>query len=239
MDKRMPVVDVSNLDVMRLDVSVEMAKLALKHGPIFAWKGPETGQLRVTMVGPEANWFVMHTHRHHFSHDLGWTPILGEAFGRGLLNMDDPEHARHRKMWNPAFASSYMGAYLPVIQRVIEERTADWPKQDEVDLYTESREITFDIAAGALAGFVSGPEIDRLRHDFYMLLHGYDDVESFEEYMQKAQKTQDEVIMMLLGLIAERRNASAEDVPSDVLGMIVRARDEDGKPLSDDRCWRI
>ena len=214
MDKKIPVVDLSRLDVMALDISEEFARLAMKHGPIFAWQGPETGLMRLTMVGPEANRFVMHTHRHHFSHDLGWTPILGEAFGRGLLNMDDPEHARHRKMWNPAFASAYMGAYLPVIERVIEEKTATWPGRGEVDLYTESREITFDIAAGALAGFGGGPAIDKLRSDFYMLLHGYDDVESFEEYMQKAQKTQGEVIGMLLGLIAERRNAKERTRPA-------------------------
>ncbi|HKP51151.1 MAG TPA: cytochrome P450 [Chloroflexia bacterium] len=231
-----PVVDLSGIDVMAGDVSEGLARLAVEYGPIFGWRvggGPAGGQMRLMMVGPEANRFVMHTHRHHFSHDLGWTPILGEAFGQGLLNMDDPEHARHRKMWNPAFASAYMGAYLPVMQRVIEERTSTWAERAEVDLYTESREITFDIAAGALAGFGTGPTTDRLRRHFYFLLHGYTEHETFEEYMAKAQQVQSELLGVLLAMIAERRNASPGERPGDVLAMIVHARDEEGNTLPD------
>src|SRR5215207_8524937 len=153
-----------------------LARLALEHGPVFRWTLPEdsplSGQDRVFLVGPEANRFVLHTHRDHFSHDRGWTPVLGEMFGRGLLNMDDPDHARHRKMWNPAFTSAYMESYLPVIQRVIAERTADWAEQESVDVYTEAREITFDIAAAALGGFQIGERVDRLRHLFYTMLYG-------------------------------------------------------------------
>jgi cytochrome P450 len=231
-----PLVDLSGLDIMAGGISEGLARLAVEHGPIFKWGvsgGPGVGGMRLMMVGPEANRFVMHTHRHHFSHDLGWTPILGAAFGQGLLNMDDPEHARHRKMWNPAFTSAYMGAYLPVIQRVIEERTSTWAARGEVDLYAESREITFDIAAGVLAGFGTGPATDRLRSHFYFLMHGYDEKETFEKYMAKAQQVQSELLGMLLGMIARRRDASAEEHPGDVLAMIVHARDEEGNALPD------
>src|SRR5690242_19182039 len=127
-----PLVDVSHFDAAFANgqLSAVMARQAMEHGPIFRWvasNGPEAGWTRVSMIGPEANRFVMNTHREHFSHDLGWTPLVGEVFGKGLLNMDDPEHARHRRMWNPAFASGYMDAYLPVMQRVIEQRTRQWP----------------------------------------------------------------------------------------------------------------
>src|SRR3712207_3497659 len=79
-----------------------LAELALEHGPIFrvVWS-PEFQP--VYLVGPEANRFVLHTHRDHFSHERGWTPIIGPLFGRGILNMDGEEHARQRKMMNPAF----------------------------------------------------------------------------------------------------------------------------------------
>jgi cytochrome P450 len=87
------------------------ARMAIEHGLILRHRaegGPQAGAEFVFMVGPEANRFVLQTHREHFSHALGWTPLIGESLGRGLLNMDDPEHARHRKMWNPAFASASM-----------------------------------------------------------------------------------------------------------------------------------
>jgi cytochrome P450 len=237
-----PLIDVSAMDsaYWHGTLSSVMARLAIEHGPIFRWvsSAPEEGgQQRVTMVGPEANRFVMHTHRQHFSHDLGWSPLVGETFGRGLLNMDDPDHAVHRKMWNPAFAAAYMDAYLPVMQRVIQERTATWPSRGEIDIYAESREITFDIAAAALAGFDTGEHTDHLRRLFATLLHGFDTEEGsdFASMWAKYNAAREELIMMLVRMIHERRNAPTEERPRDVLGLIVHARDDEGHALNDEQ----
>jgi cytochrome P450 len=234
----LPVVDFSGDQIMSGQFPSLQAHMALEHGPIYKWSidaGMDAGEY-VFMVGPEANRFVLHTGREHFSHDLGWTPIIGDSLGKGLLNMDDPEHASHRKMWNPAFTSAYMETYLPVIQRVIAERTRHWPEHDTVDVYTEAREITFDAAAAALAGFRTGVEVDRLRALFYTLLHGFDDSQgSGEMLMERMLRARDELGAMLLNLIAERRHMPEAQQPRDVVGMIVRARDEQGRALSDEQ----
>jgi cytochrome P450 len=216
------------------------ARMAIEHGPILRHRaegGPQAGEEFVFMVGPEANRFVLQAHREHFSHGLGWTPLIGESLGRGLLNMDDPEHARHRKMWNPAFASASMATYLPIMQQVIAERTATWVEQGMVDVYHEAREITFDVAAAALAGFRTGAEVDRLRELFYILLHGFEvGFESWEQFFERQLRARDEVARMLLTLIAARRVAPGD--PSggrDVLSMIVHARDEQGQMLGDEQ----
>src|SRR6478609_112275 len=140
----LPQLRIDDDDIMGGRMPTVIAQQAEAHGPIFQRTivdGPWTGQRFVWLVGPEANRFVFHSHRDHFSHDLGWTPIIGETMGKGLLNMDDPEHAVHRRMWNPAFAAAYMSAYLPLIQRVIADRTRNWPERAEIDLYREAREI--------------------------------------------------------------------------------------------------
>ncbi len=237
-----PLIDVSPMDAAYWNgqLASMMASLAVEHGPIFRWvssAAEDSGQQRVSMIGPEANRFVMNSHRQYFSHDLGWTPFIGDMFGRGLLNMDDPEHAIHRKMWNPAFAAAYMDTYLPVMQRVIEGRTSTWPARGEVDIYAESRQITFDIAAAALAGFDTGEQVDHLRHLFAILLHGFDDASDtdFAEMMAKFNSARDELIMMLIRMIYERRNAPTEERPRDVLGLIVHARDEEGHSLTDEQ----
>lgn len=70
-----------------------LAQAALAHGPIFRAlipAGRDAGREVVFMAGPAANRFVLHTHREHFSHDQGWTPVLGAAVGQGLLNEDQP-----------------------------------------------------------------------------------------------------------------------------------------------------
>ena len=237
-----PLIDVSRLDAAysRGDLCKVMADIAVENGPLYRWVASspeEEGQMRLSMVGPEANRFVMNTHRQHFSHEIGWSPLINDAFGRGLLTMDDPEHAVHRKMWNPAFAAAYMDTYLPVMQHVIEERTATWPSRGEVDIYAESRQITFDIAAAALAGFDTGEQVDRLRHLFAILLHSFDDGQEvdFAEMFARFEAARNELVMMLIRMIYERRNAPTEERPRDVLGLIVHARDEKGNALTDEQ----
>jgi retinoid hydroxylase len=235
----MPAIHFTGEDIMSGALPTLLARAAMEHGPIFRLpihQGYEAGQQFIFMVGPEANRFVFHTHRDHFSHDLGWTPLIGEDLGRGLLNMDDPEHARHRKMWNPAFTNACMEAYLPIIARVIDERTRRWPERDSVDVYDEARQITFDAAAAALAGFQPGPEVDRLRELFYVLLHGFDPgQETWETFINHLRQARHELAGMLLTMIHARRAASEDEQPRDVLGMIVRARDEQGAALSDEQ----
>ena len=129
------------------------AGVAAEHGPIFKWaasEGPEEGSVSCHH-GRSRGQPLCNAHPPRpFQPRPRLDPSLGEVFGKGLLNMDDPEHAVHRKMWNPAFASAYMGAYLPVMQKVIEERTRAWLDTPDVDLYAECRHLTFDIASAAL-----------------------------------------------------------------------------------------
>lgn len=218
-----------------------MAAMAQEHGPIFKREFGTplaSGATRlVYMVGPDANKFVLHTHRNCFSNSLGWTPVLGPFFGKGLLNMDGDEWARHRKMMNPAFTAAYMAAYLPVINRVIRARTSDWLERGEVDLYEEAREIAFDVAAAVLGGLKTGAHVDELRRLFYAILHGEFDreAETWEQFRARLERVEAQLRGLLLPLIAARREASSNGAPTDVLGMMVNARDEGGQALSDDQ----
>jgi cytochrome P450 len=207
-----------------------LARQAQECGPVLRWTipiGKLAGREAVFLVGPEANRFVMHSHREYFSHEQGWTPSIGHLMGKGLLNMDPPEHTQHRKLWNPAFAHAYMERYLPLIQQVIAERTARWGEQGEIDLYREAREITFHVAAAALAGLGHDPRVEHLQHLFYTLIAegANQNPQSYDERLPKALQARDELTGVLLELIAERRKIPADTVPGDVLGLIVHARD--------------
>lgn len=216
-------------------LSTLLAQAAAKDGPILRWDINWDGlRTLVFMVGPDANRFVLHTHRDHFSHDLGWTPLIGPDFGKGLLNMDDPQHAVHRKMWNPAFTQGYMATYLPAMMQIVRQRTATWLARREVDVLNEAREITFDVAAATLAGIGTGTDVDHLRNLFYTIMHGFDQAqEQFSQYMMRAGRAREELTNILLGLIAERRQRPPTGQPRDVLEMIVHTPDDRGQTLSD------
>jgi retinoid hydroxylase len=205
------------------------AQMYQQHGPIF--KAEWNHGTVVYMVGPEANRFVLLEGRDAFSHDKGWTPIVGEMLGRGLLNMDGPEHNAQRKMMNPAFATDYMDRYLPIMNRVIQTRIADWAERGVVDVYDEARKITFDVAAEALVGFSPGAEVDEFRRLFTILLQG-DPASTNEEQAYAAwMNARNQLGPMLMEQIHARRQAPTDDV----LGMLVRARDAQGNALSDEQ----
>ena len=216
-----------------------LAQAALEHGPIFRSIVPfgrEAGREVVFMLGPAANRFVLHTHRAHFSHDQGWTPVIGASVGQGLLNMDDPLHAFHRRLWNPAFAGASLTTYVPVIQQIVRERVATWLGRAEVDVYDEARRITFDIAACALAGFAPGPELDRLRDLFHLMFHGYERrKETRGAFARRKLVARAESDELMLAMIAARRKLSEAAQMRDVLGMIIGAHDEQGCALTDEQ----
>jgi retinoid hydroxylase len=220
-----------------LEMPTMLARLAQEHGPIFriqlAQENWDTfGQWLIFMVGPEANRFVMHSQRERFSHDLGWSPSLGGVFEKGLLNTDDPEHARQRKLMNPAFALAYMSRYLPIMNRVIAERSRDWAERGEIDMYEEARKITFDVAAECLVGFRTGSEVDHLRQLFYELIVR-PNFEAYEQditaYFARMMSVRNELDQMLLAKIAQRREAPTDDI----LGMLIKAGDQQDTPFTD------
>lgn len=232
-----------------IQVAPYIAQLALTHGPVLALvpepgesgggcrvAGPLTGTEVVYLVGPEANRFVMLTHREHFSHDLGWTPFIGDALGHGLLNMDPPQHTRDRGSMGHAFSAAYMAEYLPVMHRVIADRTRNWAERGEVDLLAEAREITFDVVAQTLLGFQTGAQVDWLRDHFAALYHAHGVVEhmGWQEVIEHQTRLRHELNGTLLEVIAERR-AAGDSRATDVLGMLVQARDEEGRAMTDEQ----
>jgi cytochrome P450 len=199
-----------------------------QHGPIF--RSTSYDHNVVYMVGPEANRFMLAEHRELFSHRQGWW-FVEELFGDGLLTMDEPVHMQHRRMMNPAFTISYMSHYLPIMQRIIRERTATWGQQGEIDLYSEARKITFDVAAEALTGLRAGPEVDQFREIFVQLINLEFIASDQEDYQKRQELLQTRLRSMLLPKIEERRLSPTHDV----LGMLVQARDEQGRSLSDEQ----
>src|SRR5262249_3477361 len=88
----------------------------------------------------------------------------------------------------------------------------------------------------AVAGIDRIDEVERLQRLFFALLPrtriGNDEA-AYEEYARGAIAAKNELDSILLHLIAQRRAAS-EDQTRDVLGMIVHALDDDGRPLTDE-----
>ncbi len=93
-----------------------LARLYAAYGPVVR---ALLGQTEVVfLLGPTANRCVLQTQRRSFAHHAGWDWVFGRPSSPpNLLTMDDPEHARHRRLLHPTFAAHRLDATLPLIAR--------------------------------------------------------------------------------------------------------------------------
>ncbi len=217
------------------DMGQRLAQKYEELGPIFRVPSPwqeQPGDL-LFLVGPEANRTVLLSHRHAFSHAIGWGQMFGvkEMFGDGILTMDGPAHDEQRRMMNPAFAAAYMGQYLPVMQRLVREYAAQWAADGTVDVFARSRDFTFAVAAETLAGLSAGDEVQQFARLYFGLLTAGDGVTTQEEWVGRVSALNRDLYALLLPQIEKRRRTPTDDV----LGMLISARDHDGNALSDEQ----
>ena len=208
-----------------------LAEAYQQHGPIF--RSTYFGNNIVYMVGPEANRFVLVSNRQKFSNYIGWGTVFSivDMFGRGLLSMDGAEHDQQRKIMNPAFAVSYMDRYLPLMNRIVRERVATWAERDDVDIYEETRTLTFNIAAEALTGLSAGTEVDRFRELYVGIMMTPETITTQEQYNARLDRLKGEIAELLRPKIEERRKHPTDDVFS----LLVNARDGQGRAMSDEQ----
>ncbi|MEA2832015.1 MAG: hypothetical protein QOG66_217 [Methylobacteriaceae bacterium] len=122
-----------------------------KYGPIY--RNYLLGFHGVTLLGPEANEFILFDQQRLFSSTMGWGPILERLFPRGLMLLDFDEHRLHRKALSVAFKSGPMKSYLEELNRGIAERVARWMSGERQFLfYPAIKQLTLDLAATSFIG---------------------------------------------------------------------------------------
>ena len=167
-------------------------------------------------------------------------PVLGR---NSVLLLDDAEHMAQRRLMLPAFHGERMQRYESLITAVAAEEIGRWPAGEPFALLPRMQSVTLEVIMRAVFGFRE-PErlaelrarlvrmIDattRLRHMAIMALLGPDRVEAAGIF-RKALQPVDE---MLIDEARRRRVADDLAERDDVLSLLVQARHEDGRPMSD------
>jgi cytochrome P450 len=222
---------VGNLPQFLRDPLANAQSLAL-HGNVVRSR---TFFETVTLLGPDANQFVLHDREGNFSSRGGWAYWIDAVFPGAIMALDDPQHKHHRRIMQAAFKRSAMERYVadmgPVIANVLER----WPARPDTTLqiFPRIKALTLNIAARVFMGMALGPEADRMNQAFI------DTVEASLALIRKplppfamwrGVRARGFLVRLMQAKLAEKRAAEGPDLFS----QLCHARGEDGERFSDD-----
>ncbi len=143
----------------------ETERLYKEYGAVFRTRA--FGGRSVTLLGPEANEFVLFDQAKTFSSTHGWGLILDRLFPRGLMLLDFDEHRLHRKALSVAFKTGPMKSYLVSLNDGIARGLADWrAKGEDLVFYPAIKQLTLDLAAVSFLGTDVGPDVEAVKRAF-------------------------------------------------------------------------
>ncbi len=168
---------------------------------------------------------------------------LAEVLGdHSVLVLDGPEHLRQRKLLLPPFQGSSLTAMRPMIREVAEAEVARWQVDSEFELRERMRHLTFEVICRAVFGVYEPERIERLRKAMLavidtqllfftprVLLRGNARFTPGGWAGRRLERAD----ALLYEEISRRRDEPDLDQRTDVLSLLLRARDEEGRPMTD------
>ena len=167
------------------------------------------------------------------------SPVLGS---HSVLVLDGPEHLRQRRLLLPPFQGSAVTQFREVIREVAEAEVARWRPGEELVLRQRMRALTFDVICRAVFGVAEHERVERLRAALTALIDAgsmfflpgpfrsnlgpWSPWGRFQRRLANADR-------LIYEEIARRRAEPDLDERTDVLSLLLRARDEEGRGMSD------
>ncbi|MFA9269647.1 MAG: cytochrome P450 [Baekduiaceae bacterium] len=168
------------------------------------------------------------------------TPVLGP---NSVLVLDGPRHLRQRKLLLPPFQGSHVAEFRRIIRDAAEREVDRWRAGDQLVLRARMRTLTFDVICRAVFGVTEPARVERLRDALCSVIDASTAVLLVPGMQRdlgpwspggKLIRRKQVADAMLYEEIARRRGAPDLDERTDVLSLLLRARDEDGAPLTDE-----
>jgi cytochrome P450 len=170
-------------------------------------------------------------------------PILGP---NSVLTSVGERHMRQRKLLLPPFHGEAVQRYVEMIEEVAEREIATWPIGKPFALAPRMSAITLDVIMGGVFGIGSEPARGtterKMRDTIRRMLRsstnpGYQLVELHNAAQAEPRGILKAVLSIvdrhIYAVIRERRAAGGLEGRHDVLSLLLQARDDDGKLLTD------
>ncbi len=165
-------------------------------------------------------------------------PVLGH---HSVLVLDGPEHLRQRKLLLGPFQGARVGAFREVIRDLAEREIASWRPGMRLVLRERMRSLTFEVICRVVFGVTQPERVERLRErliavidssPIFILAPARADLGPLSPGRRFAQRLR-AADAVLYEEIERRRREPDLDGRSDVLSLLLRARDEQGQAMTD------
>ena len=167
-------------------------------------------------------------------------PVLGQ---HSVLVLDGPEHLRQRRLLLPPFQGSAVAAFRAgdPRRRRARDRRAGVPGERFV-LRERMRALTFEVICRAVFGVDEPDRVERLRRAMLAVIDSQVAVPAARGAAARPRPLSPggrvarrlrAADALLYEEIARRRREPDLDQRTDVLSLLLRARDEDGRPMTD------
>ena len=167
------------------------------------------------------------------------SPVLGP---NSVLVLDGPEHLRQRRLLLPPFQGSAVKAFRDVIRDVAEAEVARWAPGREIVLRERMRALTFEVICRAVFGVTEPVRVARLRAAlaavidtgamFFLPGPLRQDLDPWSPWGRLLRRVA-AADRLIYEEIARRRSEPDLGERTDVLSLLLRARDEEGQAMTD------
>jgi cytochrome P450 len=193
----------------------------------------------VALFGPAANRYVLAEHPETFLWRDALASLIAVNGETALVVSDGDEHARRRRLVQPAFATRQIRQYFDIMVNEINRELDDWTEGRHLDVFVAFRRVVRRIAVRSLFGDTLGARADELGRvlgaaiDFVNLpITAQIKVDLPWTRWHRAKAARDHADRIVNAEIARRHNAPSRGV-FDALDSLLDARDDSGTRLTD------
>lgn len=166
-------------------------------------------------------------------------PVLGD---NSMLLLDGARHLRERRLMMPPFHGERMQVYGEEMRAIADRSIDTWPVGTRFPIHSQMQGITLDVILRTVFGLDESETLVQLRDRLirllsratrpYLLLPWFQiDLGPYSPWGRQVRLMK-EINALLFAAFTQRR-AEGPIGRTDILTMLLEARDEDGQPLSD------
>lgn len=216
------------------------------YGDNYRVSQPDAETALVYFSSPEALQTIFTAKPEQLSAGRG-NQILKELIGEhGIVLLEGAAHQRQRQLLMPPFHGDRMRSYADVIRSITTELIDQWTVGTTVAVRPAMQSISLQVILQAVFGLGQGGRDDQLRQALTQMLDGFGspigamflfypflqkdwgDWSPWGRFLRRRQQVDD-----ILYDEINRRRAQPDTTRTDILTLLMAARDPEGEPMSD------